>query len=179
MMQLEFQPTPETLKTLKRLERDTPKTFSKAYKAAVGRSLKAMRAAMKQHGGKYIPSFAPRQSITLQLNPGRKESGVLAIANRMRYQKTGPDSFYLSWVGTLGEWAAQKYQVGASYALSAGQRHYWHRRGLKDVPLMYERPARPVIDPLHTYIAQHFARYVLEAFEKYRRGAAKKGATLQ
>ena len=169
---LKFEPTRESLGELKRLERDTPVTFMSAYAGAVRRAWHALKALMRKEGGKYAPHFAPRQPSTLALHPGTKPGGVLANPKMMYYRKTGPGQFYLSWVGTLGEWGAKNYQAGKTYAMSPGQRQFFYRRRV-DAPQVYDRPARPVIEPLHGYLSTHFAQYVTET---YNRIAARRRA---
>lgn len=175
MIELQFQPSPESLRELSRLEREAPKTFSAAYKFAITRSRKALVSVMKHHGGHGVPRFAARNEMTIRLGRGRRESGVLSLANRIKYTRVGPEAFFLSWVGTLGEWAAKKYQAGATYAFSKDMRYCLHRLRIKDVPALYERPDRPIIEPLHAYLAQNFHRYVLETFEKKLKAILRKG----
>lgn len=178
-VELKFEPTRESLRELERLERETPKTFETAYKGAVRRSWQALKALMKQQGGKYAPAFAPRQDMTLTLHRGTKPGGVLSDPKRMYYKKTGPWQFYLSWVGTLGEWGAKHYQTGKTYAMSQAQRRYCHTRGVKDVPHVYDRPARPIIEPLHGYLATHFIRYVMEIYNKTVASRRAKGLAVK
>lgn len=176
MVALSFQPDRESLRTLSRLERETPKTFAYAYRGAVARSLKALKALMRQQGGKYAPAFAPRRTMTTTLHPGRKPGGVLADPKRMYYKKLGPASFLLSWVGTLGDWGATHYQEGKTYTFSQDQRAYFHKvLRSKDVPYVYDRPARPVIEPLHKYLAANFARYFMEAYKRREAYLVKRG----
>ena len=179
MIALTFQPAPESLRELSRLERETPETFSAAYKFAVTRCRKALVSVMKHHGGHGVPRFAARDEITIRVGRGRRESGVLSLANRIKYTRVGPEAFFLSWVGTLGEWAAKKYQAGATYAFSKDMRRWLHRLGIKDVPANYERPDRSIIEPLYVYLARNFHRYVLEAFEKKRNAILRKGGRLE
>jgi hypothetical protein len=58
-------------------------------------------------------------------------------------------------------------------------RHWWHKRGVKDVPATYDRPSRALVAPLHRYIATNFSRYVLEAYEKRARSLRAKGMALK
>jgi len=176
MVELNFQPTPESLRMLSRLERETPKAFQYAYRGAVARSLKAMKALMRQQGGKYAPAFAPRQAFTMAMHPGRKPGGLLSDPTMMYYKKLEGNSFLLSWVGSLGEWGATHYQEGKTYAYSETERAYFHKiLRSKDVPAVYNRPARPVIEPLHKYLASNFIRYFMEAYRKREAYLAKRG----
>ena len=164
-VELKFEPTRESLREMKRLERETPKTFETAYKGAVKHSLNALKALMRWQGGKYAPRFAPRQEMTLTLHGGTPPGGRLANPKMMYYKKTGPRQFFLSWVGTLGEWGAKHYQTGETYAMPQALRHFFHKRGVKDVPHVYDRPARPIIEPLHGYLATHFIKYVMKSYD--------------
>lgn len=178
MMELRFEPDQESLRTLSRLERETPRLFRRAYFDGVARVRNAFRGVMRRQGGRDgVPSFAPRQSVTLQLHPGTKPGGVLAEGNRIVMYSLGGDARFVGWVGTLHKWA-EKYQTAETYTLSQSMRHYWHRRRIDPVPQNYDRPARPLVAPLHRYLAANFSRYVLEAYQKRARSLQAKGMKL-
>lgn len=177
-VELKFEPTRESLREMKRLERETPKTFETAYKGAVRRSWQALKALMKQQGGKYAPAFAPRQDMMLTLHRGTKPGGVLSDPKRIVIDNLGGDARRVGWVGTLDKWAV-KYQTAQAYTFTQNDRHYWHRRRVDPVPATYDRPSRPVVQPLHGYIARHFAVYVLEAYNKRARSLRARGLELK
>ena len=179
MIALKFEPAPESLRMLSRLERETPRLFRRAYFDGVARVRNAFRGVMSRQGGQDgVPAFAPRQAVTLQLHPGTKPGGVLADRRRIVIDNLGGDARRVGWVGTLDRWAV-KYQTAEAYTLSREMRHWWHKRGVKDVPTTYDRPSRALVAPLHRYIATNFSRYVLEAYEKRARSLRAKGMALK
>ena len=180
MIALTFQPTPESLRELSRLERETPRLFRRAYFDGVARVRNAFRGVMRRQGGRDgVPAFVPRSYITTTyLHPGTKPGGVLADRKRIVIDNLGGDARRVGWVGTLDKWAV-KYQTAETYTLSKEMRHWWHKRGVKDVPTTYDRPSRALVAPLHRYIATNFSRYVLEAYEKRVRSLRAKGMALK
>ena len=178
MMEISFQPDRESLRTLSRLERDTPRLFRRAYFDGVTRVRSAFRAIMRKAGGRDgVPSFVPRHWMTLQIHPGTRPGGVLAEKNRIVMYSLGGDARFVGWVGTLHKWA-EKYQTAETYTWTTLQRAMWHRMRIHDIPANYDRPARPVVEPLHTYLAANFARYVLESYNKRARSLQAKGMEL-
>ena len=177
-VELKFEPTRESLREMKRLERETPRLFRRAYFDGIKRVHNAFKSIMKKQGGHGAPTFAPRQPMTLTLHPGTKPGGVLSDPKRIVIDNLGGDARRVGWVGTLDKWAV-KYQTAQAYTFTQNDRHYWRRRRVDPVPATYDRPSRPVVQPLHGYIARHFAVYVLEAYNKRARSLRARGLELK
>lgn len=168
---------------LSRLERETPKTFRSAHALAARRAANALRSVMK-YGGleKYgVPKFAERHWLTMAIRGGRanRHGGLLAeprsiVCYRYRYGQA------IGWPDRLASWASCYQDAVTKRPMTKSERrmlyiNYKSRLGGRKVPAYYEKPARPVIDPLTDYLKDAFPGYVLDALEKRVKALIKKG----
>ncbi len=173
---LEFDAESKAL--LKRLERDTPRTFRAAHAAAATRAQKRLRKVMRVGGGLYgVPAFAPRHEMTLLLHPNTKPGGMLADKTVIQKGRVG-DGQWIGWVDRLTEWASV-YQGAGRYPFEDWQRSALHRNNRSldgyHIPEYYDRPPRMVIDPFSADLAAEFPKMVIEMYEKICARRMKKG----
>lgn len=178
MVDLRMEFDAESKALMKRLERDTPRTFRAAHGAAATRAQNRLRKVMKVGGGVYgVPTFAPRHEMTTLLRPNTKPGGILAEKSVIKKGRLG-DGQWIGWVDRLAEWASV-YQGATRYAFDPWQKSALHRanRALDGyhIPSFYDRPARMVIDPFAAHLSAEFPKMVIEMYEKMVARRQKKG----
>lgn len=179
MIQVRLEFTGESYRTLSRLERETPRTFRAAQRAAATRAQNRLRKVMRQGGGVYgVPSFAPLNSLTIQI--GRYTGpigGVLAEKDKIVKFRNG-DGWVIGWPDRLAGWAGG-WQRSEKYLFNDVQRRWMHinHRSLDGVklPAYYDRPARPIIDPFTQHLADWFPGEVIAQFERKVKNLLKRG----
>lgn len=179
---LEF--TGDSYRELSRLERAAPRAFRAAHGIAAKRAANALRRVLQQQRGgneKYrVPTFAARHWLTQAIRGGgpNRHGGILANkASIVCYRKRSGQ--VIGWPDRLAAWAST-YQDAVSRPMTKGERrmlyvNYRRRLGGRKVPDWYEKPARPVVEPFSSYLADAFPGYVLNAFEKRVKSLIRKG----
>ena len=159
--------TPSSRATLRSLEKRFPRTMRAAFGAAAKRARKRLVKAMRSAGGVYgVRGMPPHSEISTYLRPGQKMGGVLADGKRIVMFKRGEDEQVIGWPDALAKWAV-RFQEASTRAMTDGERGYLRWRGVKDVPVMYSRPDRDVIDSFAAHLSGEWADMVRAMFEKY------------
>lgn len=155
--------------TLRSLEKRFPKTMRAAFGAAAKYARKRLQKAMRSAGGVYgVPAMAPHNEISIYLRPGQKMGGVLADRRRIVMFKRSPDEQVIGWPDALAKWAV-RFQEADTHALTEGERGYFRWRHVRDIPTMYVRPSRDVINSFAANLAGVWPGMVRVMFEKYYR----------
>lgn len=153
--------------TLRSLERRFPSTMRAAFGAAAKRARKRLVKVMRQAGGVYgVRGMPPHHEISTYLRPGQKMGGVLADDKRIVMFKRNPDEQVIGWPDALAKWAV-KFQEANTHAMTDGERGYLRGRGVRDIPAMYSRPDRDVINSFAENLAREWPDMVRAMFEKY------------
>jgi len=173
-VKLDVQLTPASLRHLRSLERDFPRTMRSAFGAAAKRARSRFVKVMRSAGGVYgVPNMAPHHEISDTLRPGQKMGGVLADKARIVMYKIDPDTQYVGWPDALAKWAV-KFQTAEVNAFTPGTRKLMHRRGVRVVPTTYQRPERDVVSSFAGHLAGDWPGLVLGMFDKYYRSRMAK-----
>lgn len=160
--------------SLRSLEKQFPRTMRAAFGAAAKRARKRLVKAMRSAGGVYgVPAMAPHNEISTYLRPGQKMGGVLADDRRIVMFRRGPDEQVIGWPDALAKWAA-RFQEANTHALTEGERGYFRWRHVRDIPTMYVRPSRDVINSFAEGLAGEWPGMVRAMFEKYYSSRMKK-----
>ena len=159
--------TPSSRATLRSLEKRFPKTMRAAFGSAAKRARKRLAKVMRQAGGVYgVRGMPPHHEISTYLRPGQKMGGVLADPARIVMFKRGQDEQVIGWPDALAKWAV-KFQEANTHAMTDGERGYLLGRGVRDIPAMYSRPDRDVINSFAENLAREWPDMVRAMFEKY------------
>lgn len=161
--------TAQSRATLRSLEKEFPRTMRAAFGAAAKRARKRFIKVMRRAGGVYgVPQMAPHHEISSILRPSQKMGGVLAEADRIVMFKVDPDTQYIGWPDALAKWAV-KFQTAETKVFTPGTRQWMHRKGVRVVPITYQRPERDVVESFAANLAGDWPGMVLEMFDKYYR----------
>lgn len=170
MVEMTVTLTPETLATLAKLEKDTPTVYRRAFGFAASLAARKIKAAVRKGGGvDGIPAFQPKDPLTVHIHKKGNWYGSIGKGRVIRAWRDGCVQ-RVGWVWGLADFV-KDLQERKTKPFTKEQRHWMHQRGLADVPRMYSRPARLVIDPFSEFLNRgEFARWVAGAAENISNG---------
>ena len=171
--------TRESRRRLRDLEKRFPRTMRAAFGAAATRAQSRFRKVMSQGGGVYgVPAMAPHHEISTYLRPNQHMGGVLAEKERIVKYKVDADTQYIGWPDPLARWAVL-FQTSDTHAFETWRRRDFHRRGIRDVPQVYQRPERDVVQSFADHLAGEWPEMVLAMFDKYYKSRMAKGQAVK
>lgn len=177
MISFTVQASPESIKTLKRLERETPRIMSSAFGRAATASLRMLVSTVKSGGGRNgVAAFPAKCGFTREMEriEGRPSNwfGRVGVRHALnRWRSNGEQK--IGFIDSISGWA-EGVQSAARHEITRSQASYFRARGAVDVPTFYDRPAREIIDPFADYLrAGKYAEIVASAAQKILDGKSK------
>lgn len=162
---------------LRRLERETPKTFKRAFGFAAVGALRMLVSTVKAGGGKNgVPAFPAKTAFTREVDAqehrARNWFGRIGKRPQLnRWREGGAQK--IGFITAIEGWASS-VQDSSRHEMTESQRAHFHAVGIHGVPTFYDRPARHVISPFSDYLVGGvYADMVAGAAEKISRGIIK------
>jgi len=156
------------------------KLFPREMVQANGRAAsivkRKMRAAMTKGGGTPdVPAFAALDPITVALKRRSQPGGMLGDSGVIVSYRLGIAQI-VGWPDRLQDMASS-FQSPQTFALGIESRQWLHTHAPgMDVPATYDRPPRPVVEPLSATVNRDFPKWIMGAATKIiGKKLAKKG----
>lgn len=158
------------------LARQFPREMLRANGQAASIVKRKMRAAMRRGGGTPdVPAFAPLHPLSVAFNGRSQPGGILAEPSVIVSYRLGTVQV-VGWPDRV-QGLALAFQSAKSRPTTKAERRRFHIRapGFLDIKT-YNRPARPVVDPLAESVNRDYPRWVMGAATKLiAKTLAKKG----
>jgi hypothetical protein len=176
MINLQIQIADRDRANLNALARQFPREMLQANGRAASIVKRKMRAAMSKGGGTPdVPAFAALDPLTVILKGRSKPGGVLAESGSIVSYRLGIAQV-VGWPDGL-KGIALAFQSSQTRPTTPQERQRFHIRapGL-EAPAMYDRPGRPVLEPLSATVNRDFPKWIMGAATKIiGKKLAKKG----
>ena len=136
---------------LRRMQKETPKAYERAVVLALRSARSQLSKTIRKGGGTNgVPSFIKKDEMTVELHGRGSWFGSLNSTKLLRAWRSG-DIQHLGWIDDVQSFVGD-LQEPASFMFDKGTRRSLHKKGIRDVPAYYSRPARYVIDPYRDYL---------------------------
>lgn len=168
-----------SIKRLRRLERETPRTLRRAFGMAASAASRQLVATAKAGGGKNgVPTFRAKswETRAIERANGGKATWFGQFGSRtfIRHWMNG-NVQKVGFIDAVGEFAG-RMQDGERRALRGSDYAAFRAAGIRteQMPEMYERPERNIIDTYSAYLfGGVYADWVVRNVEKLKSGLIK------
>lgn len=167
MMSARIDFDPDSKARLDKMARSFPFIFKRAQGRAAAAARRQIQSILTRGGRPDlgVNKWPKHHAVTTEVHGRHKffafkgnHPGII-----VSYLKGGAQ--VVGWPEDLESWM-ERAQEADTHAFSPGQRRWLHRRGAKDVPQIYSRPERKLIDPYVPHLKRVWPEWIMNNFEK-------------